>query len=137
MQSSFNRYKNKFPQIGLTLLLGFVLFAESVVIMVLATQQIQQSTSWLPLYSLSISTILTLWVQQDSRSQDPSLGLDQSMYIFWGWPIMFTVYLFRSRGFRSAGLLLLLFVGMIPFALIAALMVTIAINIGLAVFSTG
>jgi hypothetical protein len=65
------------------------------------------------------------------------MGMDQSMYIFFGWPIMFPVYLFRSRGFRSGGLLLLLFLGVAVFAVIAAFAITIAINIGIAIFSAG
>jgi hypothetical protein len=132
---SLSHYRNKFPQIGLALTLGFVLLVENVVVMVLATQQIQPSNSLLILYPLSICTILTLWVQHDSRSLGTSLGMDQSMYIFFGWPIMFPIYLFRSRGFRSGGLLLLLFLGMIVFAFIVALVITLILYTGMAIFS--
>jgi hypothetical protein len=132
-----NHYRNKFPQIGLTLILGFVLLLENVVFMVLASQQIQQSSSVLSLYALSISTILTLWVQHDSRSLGTSLGLDQSMYIFFGWPVMFPAYLFRSRGFRSGGLVLLLFLGIMLLAFITALIITVAIILAIAIFSAG
>ncbi len=137
MQSSSNLYKNKFPQVGLAIVLGFVLLVENVVLMLLGSQQLQQSSSALSLYAVSISTILTLWVYYDSRSLGISMGMDQSMYIFFGWIIMFPLYLFRSRGFRSGGLLLLSFLGIVVFAFIAALAITIAINIGIAIFSTG
>jgi hypothetical protein len=134
---SLSYYKDKFPQIGLTLILGFVLLVENIVYMVLTSQQIQHSSTFLSLYSISISTILTLWVQHDSRLLGTSLGLDQSMYIFFGWPIMFPAYLFRSRGFRSGGLLLLLFFGIVIFALSTAFVATIVINIVIAIFSAG
>ena len=137
MQSSSNLYKNKFPQVGLAIVLGFVLLVENVVLMLLGSQQLQQSSSALSLYAVSISTILTLWVYYDSRSLGISMGMDQSMYIFFGWIIMFPLYLFRSRGFRSGGLLLLSFLGIVVFAFIAALAITITINIGIAIFSTG
>ena len=137
MQSSSNLYKNKFPQVGLAIALGFVLLVENVAFMLLASQQLQQSSSLLFLYAISISTILTLWVHYDSRSSSISMGMDQSMYIFFVWPIMFPAYLLRSRGFRSGGLLLLSFLGIVVFAFIAALAITIAINIGIAIFSTG
>lgn len=137
MQSLFIRYKNKFPQIGLAIALGFVLLVENVAFMFFATQQIQQSNSSLLLYTISVSTILTLWVHYDSQSSGISLGMDQAMYIFFGWPIMFPVYAFRSRGFRRGGLLLLSFLGITVFAFVAAFVITIAINIGVAAFSAG
>ncbi len=137
MQSSFSRYKNKFPQVGLAVLLGFVLLVENVAFMLLATQQVQQSSSSLSLYAISISTILTLWVHYDSQSLGISMGMDQAMYVFFGWPIMFPAYAFRSRGFHSGGLLLLSFLGIIVFAFLAAFVITITINIGIAIFSAG
>ena len=137
MQPPSNLYKNKFPQVGLAIVLGFVLLVENVAFMLLASKQLQQSSSLLSLYAISISTILTLWVYYDSRSSGISMGMDQSMYIFFGWPIIFPAYLFRSRGFRSGGLLLLSFLGIVVFAFIAALAITVAINIGIAIFSAG
>ena len=137
MQPSSNLHKNKFPQVGLAIVLCFVLLVENVAFMLLSSQQLQQSSSLLSLYAISISTILTLWVYYDSRSSGISMGMDQSMYIFFVWPIMFPVYLFRSRGFRSGGLQLLSFLGIVVFAFIAALAITITINIGIAIFSTG
>src|SRR5512141_1980898 len=101
MQSLFIRYKNKFPQFGLAIVLGFVLLVENVAFMFLASQHIQQSSSSLLLYAISTSAILTLWVHYDSQSSGISMGMDQAMYIFFGWPIMFPVYAFRSRGFRQ------------------------------------
>jgi hypothetical protein len=137
MQPFFSRYKNKFPQVGLAVVLGFVLLVENIAFMFFATQRLQQSSPLLSLYTLTICTILTIWVQYDARSLGISMGMDQSMYIFFGWPIMFPVYAFRSRGFRSGGLLLLSFLGIFVFTLIAAFAITIAINIGVAIFSAG
>lgn len=122
-------------QIGLAILLGFVLLIENVAFFISASQQIQQSNSLLSLYTISISTILTFWVYYDSLSLNTSLGMDQAMYIFFGWPIMFPVYAFRSRGFRSGGLLLILFLGLAIFTFITAFFITWAINIGILIFS--
>ena len=135
MRSLFVQYKNKFPQVGLAIILCFILFIENVVFMFLASQNIQQSNSSLFFYAISLSTILAFWVQHDSRSSGISMGMDQAMYIFFGWPIMFPVYVFRSRGFRRGGLLLLSLLGVTVFAFIAALIFTIVLNVGVAVFS--
>ena len=135
MQSLSNRYKNKFPQVGLAIIFGFVILVENVSFMLSATQQIQQSGAFLPLYAISISTILALWVHYDSRSLGISMGMDQAMYIFFGWPIMFPLYAFRSRGFRRGGLLLLTFLGITILAFMAAFAITVAVNMAVTVFS--
>ena len=137
MQSFFSRYKNKFPQVGLAIALGVVILVEDVALMFFASQEIQQSNSSLLLYAISICSILTLWVHYDSRSLGISMGMDQTMYIFFGWPIMFPVYAFRSRGFRRGGVLLLSFLGITVLAFIAAFIITFAMNIGVAIFSAG
>lgn len=137
MQFLFTRYKDKFPQVGLAIVLGFVLLVEYVAFMFSATQQIQPSSSSIYLYSISISSILALWVHYDSRSSGFSLGMDQAMYIFFGWPITFPIYAFCSRGFRRGGLLLLAFLGITTLALIVAFVITIVMNIGIAIFSVG
>src|SRR6266508_559971 len=137
MQSLLTSYKNTFPHVGFSIVFGVVLLVENVAFMFLASQKIQQSSSSFSLYAISISTILTLWVHYDSRSSGISMGMDQALYIFFGWRIMFTVYALRSLGFRSGGLLLLSFLGIIVFTFIAAFAITIAINIGIAIFSAG
>jgi hypothetical protein len=78
-----------------------------------------------------------LWVHYDARSRNLSMGLDQAMYIFFAWPITFPYYAFRSRGFRAGSLLLLSFVGIFIFTFIAALAISLAINVGLSLFSAG
>jgi hypothetical protein len=135
MQPFFTRYKDKLPQVGLAIFLGLILLVENIVFMFFATQQIQPSSSALFLYSVSISSTLALWAHYDSRSSGISLGLDQAMYMFLGWPIMFPIYAFRSRGFQRGGLILLAFLGITVFAFIVALVITIMLNIGIAVFS--
>jgi len=137
MQSLSSRYKNNLPQIGLAILLGFVLLAENVASMLCAAQKIQQSAAILPLYAFTLSTILTLWVHHDSRSRNLSMGIDQAMYIFLAWPLTFPYYAFRSRGFGSGSLLLLSFVGIFIFALIAAVVIFFGISLGEAVISVG
>ena len=137
MQSLSSRYKDKLPQIGLAILLGFVLLVENIASTLYAARQIQQSATLFPLYAITTSTILTLWVQHDSRSRNISMGIDQAMYIFFAWPVTFPYYAFRSRGFRSGSLLLLSFVGIFIFTFIAAIIIAIGINIGLSIFGAG
>jgi len=135
MQSWFIRYKNKLPQVGLAIIFGFVLLVENIVFMFFATQQIQPSDISQFLYSISIPSVLALWVHYDSRSSGVSLGMDQAMLMFFTWPITFPIYAFKSRGFRQGGLLLLLFLGITIFAFISALVITFALNFGITIFS--
>jgi hypothetical protein len=137
MQSLSSRSKDKLPQVGLAILLGFVLLVENVASMLYAVRQIQPSTALLPLYAITTSTILTLWVHYDSRSRNISMGIDQAMYIFFAWPITFPSYAFSSRGFRSGSLLLLAFVGIFIVTLIAAIVISLGITIGLSIFAAG
>ena len=137
MESLSTRYRSKPPQLGLAILLGLVLFIEIISYTLSSVQQIQQSAVWFPLYAITISAILTLWVHYDSRSRNISLGIDQAMYIFFAWPITFPYYAFSSRGFRSGSLLLLLFIGVYILALIAAFVVSAGLSIVSAIFSAG
>ena len=137
MQPLSSHYKDKLPQIGLAVLLGLVLLVENVAAILYVVRQTQQSAVLFPVYTITISTILTLWVHYDSRSTNISMGIDQAMYIFFAWPITFPYYAFRSRGFRSGSLLLLSFVGIGFFAFIAAIVIAFGINIGLSVFTAG
>ncbi len=136
MQSLSGRYKDKLPQVGLAFLLGLVFLVEDVASLLYAARHIQQSAALLPLYAITTSTILTLWVHHDSRSRNISMGIDQAMYMFFAWPIVFPYYAFRSRGFRSGSLLLLSFVGIFIFTLVAAIVISIGINAGLSIFAT-
>lgn len=133
MESLFIRYKSKLPQIGLAIALGFVIFMQIVVGIFFATQHTQQADAIRFLYAFSFSMILTLWVQYDSRLSGISMGYDQAFYMFFGWPILFPIYAFRSRGFRRGGLLLLLFLGVVVFAIISALIIGLVISVGIAV----
>jgi hypothetical protein len=137
MPSLSSRYKNNLPQTGLAIVLGFVLLMENIASILSAAQQIQRSAAWLPLYAITVSTILVLWVHYDSLARNSSMGMDQAMYIFLAWPITFPYYAFRSRGFRSGSLLLLSFAGIFVFAFIAAIIISIGLNIGMSIFSAG
>jgi hypothetical protein len=129
------RSKNKLPQVGLAILLGMVLFVEMVAVTLSSVQRRPQSAVFRPLVAVTVSTILTLWVHYDSRARNISLGIDQAMYIFFAWPITFPYYAFRSRGFRSGGLLLLMFMGIYILALVAAFVFSVGIGIVIAIFS--
>jgi hypothetical protein len=137
MQTSLSHPRGKLPQIGLAILLGFILFLEETVGISSSLLRIQQSPYLFSLISVSISAILTLWVHYDSRLLNISLGMDQAMFIFFAWPITFPLYAFRSRGFRSGGLLVLALVGIFISTFIAAVVLSIEINIGISLFSAG
>ena len=132
MQTLLTRYQNRLPQIGLAILLNIVLFIEIVATGFSSFLKIQQSASLFPLYAIFVSTALTFWVHYDSLSLGISMGLDQAMYIFFGWPLMFPVYVFKSRGFRSGSLLLLSFIGLYIFTIIAAVVTIFIIGIFIA-----
>jgi hypothetical protein len=126
-----------FPLFILTIILVFVLFAENLALMLSAFRETQLSPYSPSLFAISLSTILTLWVHYDSLSLQVSMGIDKSMYIFFGWPIMFPVYAFRSRGFRSGCLLLLSFFGLFTLTLIIAFITTPLWSIVFSLFSPG
>ncbi len=135
MKTLLTRYQDKYPQIGLAILLGFVLFVEYIIAILSSILNIQQSPVIPFLFGISVSAILTLWVHYDSLSSGMLLGIDQPMFIFLGWPLMFPVYVFRSRGFRSGSLLLLSFLGVFIFPIIAALIVSFVIGTGILILS--
>jgi hypothetical protein len=137
MQIHHSQRRIKFPQIVLFILLSFVLLIEYIVSILSATLYIQQSPYLFSLFAISTSTILMLWVHHDSISCNVSMGIDQAMYIFCIWPITLPLYLWKSRGFRSGSLLLLSFLGLFVFTFIAALIISMVINIGIAIFSVG
>jgi len=137
MQTSPGRYRINSPQIGLAILLGCVLLTEEVVGILASLLHIQQSPYLFNLLTISVSTILTLWVHYDSRSLNTSMGVDQAMYILFAWPITFPIYALWSRGFRSGSLLILSFVGIFIFTLIAAVIISIGISMGMSFLSVG
>jgi len=130
-----SRQQISLPQIILTIILGLVFFAENLALMLSSFRETQQSPFSPSLFAISLSTILTLWVHYDSLSLNIPMGLDKSMYIFFGWPIMFPVYAFRSRGFRSGSLLLLSFLGLFTLTFIIAFITTPLWSIVFSVFS--
>ena len=134
MQTLLSRFRTRLPQFALTILLGLVILIEEIIGILSSIYHIQQSPYAFSLFSSFIAFILALWVHYDSRSLNISLGIDQAMYIFFAWPITFPYYAFRSRGFRSGSLLLLAFVGMVVFTLIAALIISFGIIFGISIF---
>ncbi len=133
MQSTSPHHRTK---IGLIVLLGVLLLVEDLAFLLSLGQQFPQSATALSLYALSLSTILTFWVYYDSVSLNASMGMDQAMYIFFGWPLMFPVYAFRSRGFRSGSLLLISFLGLSVLAFIAAFAIIVVLNVVVGLFSS-
>jgi len=137
MQTPSSPRQIKFPKIKIAILLSFVLLVEDIVLISIfaSSPHVQQAPSLLAFYAISFSAILSFWVYYDSRSLNISMGMDQAMYIFWGWPIMFPIYAFRSRGFRSGSLLLISFLGLFIFILVVAVIAVIVLTIGMTMFS--
>ena len=115
--------------------LWFVLLIGNTLSVLASILQVEQSS--LLLFSFLIGGILAFWVYKDSRSTGGSMGLDQTFFIFFAWPITFPLYLFQSRGFRSGGLLLLIFLGLYILSLIPAFLIGLAIVFGRSILSMG
>ncbi len=138
MQTQHSSHQQiSFPQFILTTILGFVFFAENLAFMLSAFRETQLSPFSPSLFAISLSIILTLWVHYDSPSLKVSMGIDKAMYMFFGWPIMFPIYAFISRGFRSGCLLLLSFLGLFILTFFIAFITTPLWSIVFSVFSPG
>ena len=68
---------------------------------------------------VAFSTIIAWWVMADARKRDHRLCYDYDSFVFFAWPLVVPVYLFRTRGLR-AFLTLLCFAGIWIAAVLAA-----------------
>jgi hypothetical protein len=132
-----SRSQFKFPQVGLTILIAFVLLAETLAGALYSMLDVQPSPLFQPLFAITFASALMLWVHHDSRSTKISMGLDQAPYLFMAWPITFPVYVFRSYGFRSGSLILLSFIGIYALTLISAIFLIFAVSAGRVILSAG
>ena len=73
---------------------------------------------------LALSLILASWVIADARKRQRQLCYDYDSFVFFAWPVVVPVYLFRTRGLR-AFLTLLCFAGIWLVAMLVALVVFI------------
>ena len=71
---------------------------------------------------IAFSLIVAAWVQADSRKLRQRHCYDFDSFVFFAWPIIVPVYLFRTRGVR-AFLTLLWFAGIWLVAMLAAAVV--------------
>lgn len=109
MQTPISKFT--FPQKSMTILVAVVFFTANTAWAVYSAFSFQPSPLFIGLYSITIASAFAFWVDRDSRSNQSSFGLDQAMFIFFGWPILFPVYIFRAYGFRHGILILLTFLG--------------------------
>ena len=117
--------QNRRMQLGFAVLLGSVLLLGNLGAGLAGILQVQRSPVLPTLLPLLISTIITTWVQNDSRNTDAPLGLDQAAYIFFGWPITLPLYAIISRGFRGGTLLSLAVFGIFVVAWLTALVISV------------
>ena len=103
--------KFTFPHKGMTILVAAVFLTANTAWAVYSAFSFQPSPLFMALYSFAIASALAVWAHRDSHSNQASFGLDQAMYIFFAWPIIFPVYIFRAYGFRRGILILLTFFG--------------------------
>lgn len=134
---SLSRAQFKFPQIGLTILIAFILLAGNLASALHSALEVRLSPLFQPLFAVAIASALMLWVHHDSRSTKISMGLDQALYLFIAWPITFPVYVFRSYGFRSGSLILLSFLGIYALTFISAIFLIFVVIVGKAILSVG
>jgi hypothetical protein len=73
---------------------------------------------------LALSLILAAWVIADAQKRQRRLCYDYDGFVFFAWPVVVPVYLFRTRGVR-AFLTLLCFAGIWLVAILAAWVVFI------------
>jgi hypothetical protein len=68
---------------------------------------------------IALALIVSSWVIADARKRQRHVFYDYDSLIFFAWPVVVPVYLFRTRGFRAL-LTLLCFAGIWLVALLAA-----------------
>ena len=68
---------------------------------------------------IALALVVSSWVIADARKRQRRVCYDYDSLVFFAWPIVVPVYLFRTRGFR-AFLTLLCFAGIWVVAMIAA-----------------
>ena len=66
-----------------------------------------------------LALVVSSWVIADARKRQRRVCYDYDSFVFFAWPIVVPVYLFRTRGFR-AFLTLLCFVGIWLVAMLAS-----------------
>lgn len=131
------RPKFKFPQVGLTILVAFVLLIGNSASALHSALNVQISPLIQPLFSIAIASALTIWIHYDSRSTKVSMGLDQALYLFVAWPVTFPIYIFRSYGLRSGSLILLSFLGIYALTMILAMFLIVTVILGKFILSAG
>jgi hypothetical protein len=67
----------------------------------------------------ALGLIMASWVHADAQKRQRRLCYDYDSFVFFAWPIVVPVYLFRTRGLR-AFLTLLCFAGICLLAILAA-----------------
>jgi hypothetical protein len=100
-----------FPQKSITALAAVLFFCANSGLGIELGFSIQPSPLFGALYAIAIGCVLAIWVHRDSRSGQGSYGLDQSMYIFFLWPITFPLYVFRAYGLRRGARIVSTFIG--------------------------
>ena len=71
--------------------------------LVVATTASDGSLSWRADYAsrLALPLILASWVITDARKRQRPLCHDYDSFVFFAWPVVVPVYLFRTRGVRA------------------------------------
>lgn len=111
----------------ITALVWFIWLVGNTLGVLAAALQVEQSSMTVWLYSFLIGGSLGFWVYKDAQKTGVSTGLDQVFFIFLAWAVMFPLYVFQSRGFRSGSLLLLIFLGLFVLSLLPAFLIGMAI----------
>ena len=71
---------------------------------------------------VALALIISSWVISDAQKRQRRVCYDYDSFVFFAWPIVVPVYLFRTRGWR-AFLTLLCFAGIWLVAMLAAALV--------------
>jgi hypothetical protein len=74
--------------------------------------------------SVALSLVIASWVSADARKRGRRLCYDYDSFVYFAWPVVGPVYLFRTRGWRGL-LTLLCFAGIWLVAVMVGAAVTL------------
>jgi len=118
-----NRFQGNFTP---TLALGLYVLAVNVAMTWSANRALSPAADYVSRIALSL--IMAAWVHADARKFKERHCYDFDSFVFFAWPVVVPVYLFRTRGMR-AFLTLLCFAGIWLAAWIAAAVIILIRNL--------
>lgn len=76
-----------------------------------AAKDIEPSGSFTFLYYIILICLIGYWLQKDSRKYHISWVFDMGFFLYLAWPLIMPYYLFKTRGPKKGGSIILGFIG--------------------------